>query len=147
MGSLRTTSWSRTWAAWPGRAVATGMILGLLAPATPGQAWAQTGPALKERFAGADRNRDGKMDREEFHQVAVESFYFRDKDRKGYLVIAELKETTPEAFKAANRRGDGRLTLQEYVNALFVDFDNADTDKDGGLTFEEIQAYSRTPGR
>jgi hypothetical protein len=73
--------------------------------------------------------------------------YFRDKGRKGYLVIEQLTEASPEAFKAANRKSDSRLTLQEYVNALFIDFDKADTDKGGSLTFEEIEVYSRTTGR
>lgn len=79
--------------------------------------------------------------------TTISDNHFRDKSRKGYLVIVELKEASPEAYKAANRKGDGRLTLQEYVNALFIDFDKADTDKDGSLTFEEIEVYSRTTGR
>lgn len=150
--AIRFTSSSRPsaiCAVWAGPALAACLILATVAPATlcPTPASAQTGPPLKERFVGADKNRDGKIDREEFHQAAVESFYFRDKGRKGYLVIAELKEASPEAFKAANRKGDGRLTLQEYVNALFIDFDKADADKDGHLTFEEIGVYSRTTGR
>jgi len=37
------------------------------------------GIPLKERFVGAEKNRDGKIDREEFHQVGVETFHFRDK--------------------------------------------------------------------
>ena len=132
-----------------GPALAACLMLAILAPATlrPAPASAQTGPPLKERFVGADKNRDGKIDREEFHQAVVESFYFRDKGRKGYLVIEQLTEASPEAFKAANRKSDGRLTLQEYVNALFIDFDKADTDKDGSLSFEEIEVYSRTSGR
>jgi Ca2+-binding EF-hand superfamily protein len=152
MTASRSTSSSRTsatCAVWAGPALAACLILAILAPATlrPAPASAQTGPPLKERFVGADKNGDGKIDREEFHQAAVESFYFRDKGRKGYLLIEELKEASPEAFKAANRKSDGRLTLQEYVNALFIDFDKADTNKDGSLTFEEIEIYSRTPGR
>ena len=152
MATSQSTSSSRvsaTCAVWAGSALAVCLILAILAAATsrPAPASAQTGPPLKERFAGADKNRDGKIDREEFHQAAVESFYFRDKGRKGYLLIEELKEASPEAFKAANRKGDGRLTLEEYVNALFIDFDKADTDKDGSLTFEEIEVYSRTTGR
>ena len=152
MATSQSTSSSRTstiCAVWASPAVAACLILAILAPATlrPVPASAQTGSPLKERFVGADKNRDGKIDREEFHQAAVESFYFRDTSRKGYLVIEQLKEASPEAFKAANRKGDGRLTLQEYVNALFIDFDKADTDKDGSLTFEEIEVYSRTTGR
>jgi Ca2+-binding EF-hand superfamily protein len=148
MATTRSTSSSRTSAICAWTLVAC-LTLAVFASASllPGPASAQTGPPLKERFAGADKNRDGKIDREEFHQAAVESFYFRDKARKGYLLIEELKDASPEAFKAANRKGDGRLTLQEYVNALFIDFDKADTDKDGSLTFEEIEVYSRTTGR
>lgn len=134
---------------WAGPALAGCLILAILAPAMlyPAPASAQTGPPMKERFAGADKNSDGKIDREEFHRAAVEGFYFRDNGKKGYLLIQELKEASPEAFKAANRKGDGRLTLDEYVNALFIDFDKADTNKDGSLTFEEIEVYSRTTGR
>jgi hypothetical protein len=152
MATSQSTSSSRTsatCAVWASPALAACLILAILAPATlrPVPASAQTGAPLKERFVGADKNRDGKIDREEFHQAAVESFYFRDTSRKGYLVIEQLKEASPEAFKAANRKGDGRLTLQEYVNALFIDFDKADTDRDGSLTFEEIEVYSRATGR
>jgi Ca2+-binding EF-hand superfamily protein len=152
MAISQSTSSSRTsaiCAMWASPTLAACLMLAILAPAMlrVAPASAQTGPPLKERFAGADKNGDGKIDREEFHQAAVESFYFRDKGRKGYLLIEELKEASPEAFKAANRKNDGRLTLQEYVNALFIDFDKADTDKDGSLTFEEIEVYSRTTGR
>jgi Ca2+-binding EF-hand superfamily protein len=152
MATSQSTSSSRTsatCAVWAGPALAACLILAIIAPATlrVAPASAQTGPPLKERFVGADKNRDGKIDREEFHQAAVESFYFRDKGRKGYLLIEELKEASPEAFKAANRKGDGRLTLEEYVNALFIDFDKADTNKDGSLTFEEMEVYSRTISR
>ena len=126
------------------RSAGTAALIALvLSPMPP--ALAQSAPPLQERFTLADKNRDGKIDREEFHRMAVESFYFRDKGKKGYLVIAELPEASPEAFRAANRKSDGRLTLEEYVNALFVDFDRADTGQDGTLTFEEIRVYSRQP--
>jgi Ca2+-binding EF-hand superfamily protein len=100
-------------------------------------------PDLKARFQQLDKNGDGRIDREEFHQAAVDSFYFRDKGKKGYLTVEDLQEASPEAFKAANRKRDGRLTLQEYVNALFRDFEAADVDRDGGLTYEEFEAYVR----
>jgi EF hand domain-containing protein len=117
--------------------------------AVPGLAGAQAAspPGPRQRFDAADKNHDGRLDREEFYQLAVESFYFRDKDKKGYLTVEQLRETSPEAFKAANRKGDGRLTLEEYVNALFLDFDRADTNKDGMLSFEEIEVYRRAIGK
>ena len=152
MAASQSTSSSRRsaiCAVWAGPALAACLMLAILAPATlgPAPASAQTGPPLKERFAGADKNRDGKIDPGGVPQAAVESFSLPRQGRKGYLVIAESQEASPEAFKAANRKRDGRLTLQEYVNALFIDFDKADRDKDGSLTFEEIEVYSRITGR
>ncbi len=133
---------ARTVQVWVGLSLLAGILV------SPAATWGQSAPPpQKDRFEAADKNRDGRVDREEFYRVAVESFYFRDKTRKGYLTVEELREASPEAFKAANRKGDGRLSLEEYVNALFVDFDRADTSKDGALTWEEFEAYSRSGRR
>jgi Ca2+-binding EF-hand superfamily protein len=111
-----------------------------------GSALAQTRPApdAKAWVQRHDKNGDGKIDREEFHQAVVEAFFFRDKDKSGYLTIVELEGASPEAIKAASRKGEGRLTLQEFVNAVFKDFEAADTDHDGLLTVEEIEIYIRS---
>ena len=116
-------------------------VLSLLLPDGPAAAQNRPAPDTKTWVKEHDRNGDGKIDRGEFHDAVVEAFYFRDKNRSGYLTIDELKEAGPEAVKAASRKGDGKLTLQEYVNALFKDFEAADTDKDGLLTVEEIDIY------
>ena len=111
---------------------------------------AQTGTVLPNLLAGfkaADKNGDGRLDREEFRQAVTEGFYFRDKEHKGYLTADQLPEASPEAFKAANVKGDGRLSLQEEVNALLKDFDAADVDKDGTLTYEELEAYVKRSSR
>jgi len=106
-------------------------------------AWAQlpSPPELRQQFQETDRNGDGRIDREEFHRRSVELFYFLDKDRKGYLVVGDVKGLVAEDFKAANRKGDGKLTLQEFINARFRHFDLADTNGDGVLTLEEIETY------
>jgi EF hand len=108
-----------------------------------GAAWAQlpSPQELRQQFQETDRNGDGKIDREEFHRRSVELFYFLDKDRKGYLVLVDIKGLTPEDFKAANRKGDGKLTLEEFLNARFRHFDLADTNADGVLTLEEVETY------
>src|SRR5215467_1423345 len=102
-------------------------VMGQLGPTPDARAW------VKQH----DRNGDGKLDREEFHKAVVEAFFFRDKDKSGYLVIEELKEASPEALKTVRRKVDGKITLQEYVNAMFKDFEAADTDHDGLLSVEE----------
>jgi len=123
-------------------ALATSLVLVLGAGWVLGQTTAQP-PDLKAHFQRIDKNRDGLIDREEWHQAAVDGFFFRDKDKKGYLTVEDLKEASPEAFKAADRSSDGRLTLHEYVNAMFRDFEAADVDKDGTLTYQELETYVR----
>lgn len=116
----------------------------------PPRVGAQSGtprPDLRVAFTAADKNGDGRLDRDEFRQAGIEGFYFRDKEHKGYLTTDQLPEAGREAFKAANVKGDGRLTLQEEVNALMKDFEAADVDKDGTLTYEEFKAYVEKSSR
>jgi len=131
----------------PSRHRRRGALVALLATVTMGlvgaAAWAQlpSSPELRQQFQETDRNGDGKIDREEFHRRSVEVFYFLDKDRKGYLVLVDIKGLTQEEFKAANRKGDGKLTLDEFINARFRQFDLADTSGDGVLTIGEVETY------
>ncbi|HEV2054077.1 MAG TPA: EF-hand domain-containing protein [Methylomirabilota bacterium] len=125
----------------PFRYVAAVSVLGLLLLGGPAMAQTRPAPDTKTWVKDHDRNGDGKIDREEFHQAAVEAFFFRDKNKSGYLTIEELKEVSPEALKAVKRKVDGQISLHEYINALFKDFDAADIDKDGLLTVEEIDIY------
>jgi len=127
-------------------AVVASVAVALLA----GLAHAQTTPPanLKERFNQADKNHDGKLDREEYYQLVVEIFYLRDKNKDGYLMVEELQGVvSPEVFKAINSKADGKITLQDWTNALFIDFDRMDTNKDGAVTYEEVEAYIRSSGK
>ena len=111
---------------------------------------AQTGTVpsgLPAWFKAADKNGDGRLDRDEFRQAVIEGFYFRDKERKGYLTADQLPEASPDAFNAANVKHDGRLSLQEEVDALLKDFEAADVDKDGTLTYAELEAYVKRSSR
>ncbi len=109
-----------------------------------GSAFAQVPakPDWKERFQAHDRNGDGKIDRAEFQQWMVDSFFQRDSNHKGYLVFDDVKDVmSQEKFKSYDKSGDGKLWLQEYLNAVFQDFERADANKDGMLTMEEIDNY------
>lgn len=117
------------------------IVAGAGAVADPARAQMPSPQELRQQFQETDRNGDGKVDREEFHRRSVELFYFLDKDRKGYLVLVDIKGLTPEEFKAGNRKGDGKLTLDEFINARFRQFDLADTNGDGVLTIGEIETY------
>ena len=128
---------------WAGLAVLALVVMAALSAS----AQAPGSPALDQIFKGHDRNGDRTLDREEFHRLIVEAFFFRDGNKDGYLIITEVTELSVEGFRAADRNGDGRLSLHEYVNALFVDFDAADRDKDGVLAYEELEIYIRTTRR
>lgn len=119
--------------------LAVTVALGIVAPDALAQA--KLTPEQLARFKAADKNGDGALDREEFHQLMVETFYFRDKGTKGYLAIQYLEGVTAERFKAADANGDGRLSLREFLNFRFRDFEAADTNSDGALTVEEVEAY------
>jgi Ca2+-binding EF-hand superfamily protein len=124
-----------------------GLALGLVLLSGPSLAQTPSAETLKEWFQRHDRNGDGKLDRGEFQEGVVEGFYFRDKNRDGYLTIEELGGASPEAVKAASRAKAERLTVDEFVNALFKDFAAADKDGDGTLTLEEIDVYIHTNQR
>jgi hypothetical protein len=91
-------------------------------------------------FSETDKNKDGKIDREEFHQRVMEIFFFGDTDKDGYLTQAELVATVvfPEDFEAADRNADGRYSYPEFVQVRFVTFDEVDSDDDGLLSVEEV---------
>lgn len=130
---------------WVGACI---MAVGVLAfVLVNGQVDAQTTskPDWKTRFQEMDTSKDGRLDRAEFHAWMVDVFYHRDRARKGYLTLDDVKGImAPETFAAASRAGDGKLRLGEFLNTLFRDFDAIDTNKNGAITAEEIEAYIRT---
>jgi len=105
-------------------------------------------PDWKEGFKAHDTNRDGRIDRAEFHEWMVDVFFMRDNGHKGYLVYEDVKDVmTPENFKAHDLNGNGKITLPEFLNATFQDFAAADVRGNGALTMEEIQAYISRPNK
>lgn len=93
----------------------------------------------KAAFAETDRNGDGVVDLEEFHQRIVDVYYAADADKNGTLSAAELSQLPhPEAIKDVDRDGDGKVTLHEFVRVRFLQFQDADANHDGELSLEEV---------
>ncbi len=95
----------------------------------------------REAHRAADRNGDGVLDRQEFHQRMVDIFYLQDANKDGRLAPAELPGLDPKAFARADVNGNGSLELGEFLNARAQDFDAADKNGDGGLSAEEAATY------
>jgi Ca2+-binding EF-hand superfamily protein len=124
---------------WTGVAAMLGVLTlagGVLAQTPPP-------PDAKTWVREHDKNGDGKIDREEFHQAVIEAFFLRDVNKDGFLTVEELVVITPEARNLLRSKPDGKMSLPEFLNALHKDFAAADTNDDGLLTAEEIEIYMR----
>jgi Ca2+-binding EF-hand superfamily protein len=100
----------------------------------------------EEVMATADKNHDGRIDREEYNQRLIEVFFFADIDKDGKLSFTELQavvvDADPQRFKAADSDGDGKLALYEYLYVLHADYTTADKNRDGVLDIEEVGAMT-----
>jgi hypothetical protein len=93
-------------------------------------------------MALVDKNKDGRIDREEFHQRMTEVFFFADVDKDGQLTFAELvvvATVDPETFKRADRDGSGKLSLYEFMYVIHRDFGAADKNQDGVIDLQELR--------
>lgn len=93
-------------------------------------------------MALVDKNRDARIDREEFHHRMTEVFFFADVDKDGQLTFAELiavEKVDPETFKRADRDGSGKLSLYEFMYVIHRDFEAADKNGDGVIDMQELQ--------
>lgn len=118
-------------------------MLGVLSLAGGVLAQAPPPPDAKTWVREHDKNGDGRIDREEFHQAVIEAFFLRDVNKDGFLTVEELVVITPEARNLLRSKPDGKMSLAEFLNALHKDFTAADANDDGLLTAEEIEIYMR----
>ncbi len=118
-------------------------MVGVLALAGGVLAQAPPPPDTKTWVQEHDKNGDGKIDREEFHQAVIEAFFLRDVNKDGYLSMEELVVITPEARSLLRNKPDGKMALAEFLNALHKDFTAIDSNDDGLVSAEEIEIYRR----
>jgi Ca2+-binding EF-hand superfamily protein len=117
--------------------------------------------ALVEQWlARMDKNKDGKISRDEAKGPLEKNFDAIDVNKDGYLDRQELRRVAERIlqnrkanagrpagpaqpdFDALDRNADGRLTRDELRGTPFYDhFDEIDTNKDGKINRQEFEAY------
>lgn len=125
------------------------LLLVFLAPAAfaqitlpePTQAQKQ---ALQQRWAKADTNQDGYIDRAEADALnpISKNFDALDADRDGRLSQAEMKNSVLDRLRAADTNQDGDIDRAEADASLprvARAFDRLDLNTDGKLSVEEVQ--------
>jgi Ca2+-binding EF-hand superfamily protein len=107
-------------------------------------AGAQEAPAydVKKAFTETDKNADGAIELDEFHERLVDIFFLGDADKDGFLTEAEFVQVVvvKEDFAAIDKNHDGKLTKREFVSARITSFVKLDTDDDGALSLAEVNA-------
>lgn len=121
------------------------------APATAASGARAPGGTQRTRMAcmAADRNHDGRISLEEFHQEVTRSWLALPQDATGHVVLVELA-TIPgmdrralERLRQADRDNDGRLSVKEVVAARMAMFDAADADSSDSISIDECVAQER----
>lgn len=120
-------------------------------PATAASGARAPGGAQRTRMAcmAADRNHDGRISLEEFHQEVTRNWFALPQDATGHVVLAEVA-TIPgmdrralERLRQADRDNDGRLSFKEVVAARMAMFDAADADGSDSISVDECVAQER----
>ena len=90
----------------------TANVAGMRGP-TPAEAAEPT--REQERFFRYDRNRDGKISRNEMLSTRTAAFRKLDKDGNNLLTFEEWAERTVDKFDGADANHDGILTQAEFA--------------------------------
>jgi Ca2+-binding EF-hand superfamily protein len=117
------------------------------------------GDRMPPMFGQFDKNKDGRVSREEAREGADRMFSEMDADKDGFISTEEMqahhramrenfRQSMRDYWKKADIDGDGALSRAEVEAAkmprLMRDFDKLDKNKDGKLSPEEMAASPRT---
>ena len=69
----------------------------------------------QQRFARYDRDRDGRVSRNEMLSTRTDAFRKLDKDRNNLLTFEEWAVATVDRFEGADRDRDAMLTPEEFA--------------------------------
>lgn len=107
--------------------------------------------AAGDAFDGADLNKDGKIDKNEFDRAVEKKFREHDKNGDGVLDRSEMRELQkahPKAdvakeFEKMDRNKDGVVDLKEFKEEAAKRFQEYDRNGDGVLDRPELDYRGR----
>lgn len=93
-------------------------------------------------FQEGDSNHDGSIELGEFHERLVNVFYMGDRNKDGKLSKDEYDAVVVirEEYGDVDRDGDGMISQTEFIRVRLPLFKESDTNDDGKLSEEEITA-------
>ena len=89
-------------------------------------------------FSQADRDNNNVIDREEFRDHMMETFYHADENKDGHLSEDELSALNAKRLNSTDSDGNGSVSLNEFLNATGADFDTADKNNDNNIAESEL---------
>lgn len=97
---------------------------------------------VKKAFSETDKNADGAIELDEFHERLVDVFFLGDVDKDGFLTEEEFVAVVvvKEDFADVDKNGDGKASKREFVKQRLTAFIRLDTDDDGSLSLAEVNA-------
>jgi Ca2+-binding EF-hand superfamily protein len=116
---------------------------------------AMHGDRMPPMFSQFDKNKDGRVSREEAREGMDRLFAEADTNKDGFISTEEMqahhhsmreqfRQSMRDSWKKADTDGDGALSKAEAEAAkmlrLVRDFDKLDKNKDGKLTPDEVAA-------